>query len=164
VDGFEPSAVVERVASGLAAFSPERFVTLIAALIAPDAGTLRYVNAGHPRMALWGRARAPQWMDTTGPLVSPALFGGCTWDVALVPIQAGDQVLIYTDGVSDVIADADGRAEARLSLTIAGASDGGPSVVDAILAEVQSDLGDLPQPDDVTLLTATVLGHPHGSR
>jgi sigma-B regulation protein RsbU (phosphoserine phosphatase) len=157
VDGFEPAGVVERVASGLAAFSPERFVTLIAALIAPDAGTLRYVNAGHPRMALWGRSREPQWMDTTGPLVSPALFGGCTWDVARVAIEPGDQLLMYTDGVSEVIADADGRADARFGRTIACAVDSGPSILDAILAEVQNDLWDLPQPDDVTLLTARVL-------
>jgi len=156
VDGFEPSAVVERVASSLAAFSPERFVTLIAALVARSAGTLRYVNAGHPRMALWGRTREPRWMDTTGPLVSPALFGACTWDVAAVPIEPGDQLLIYTDGVSDVIADADGRAEARFASTIAASNDGA-SVVDAILAAVQSDLGDLPQPDDLTLLSARVL-------
>jgi phosphoserine phosphatase RsbU/P len=35
VDGFEPCAVVQRVSSGLAAFSPDRFVTLVAALISP---------------------------------------------------------------------------------------------------------------------------------
>ena len=35
VDGFEPLAVVQRVSTGLAAFSPERFVTLVAALISP---------------------------------------------------------------------------------------------------------------------------------
>src|SRR6185436_13288271 len=45
VDGFEPLAVVERVSAGLAAFSPERFVTLVAALISPEEGCLRYVNA-----------------------------------------------------------------------------------------------------------------------
>ena len=33
VDGFDPSAVVQRVSAGLAAFSPDRFVTLVAALI-----------------------------------------------------------------------------------------------------------------------------------
>jgi sigma-B regulation protein RsbU (phosphoserine phosphatase) len=157
VDGFDPSAVVERVASGLAAFSPERFVTLIAALVAPEAGTLRYVNAGHPRMAVWRHARELRWMDTTGPLVSPALFGACTWDVATVRVEAGEQLLMYTDGVSDVIADADGRAEARLADTIARARGDGASVVDAILGAVQSDLGDLPQPDDLTLLAARVL-------
>src|SRR6185503_9685285 len=36
VDGFEPLAVVHRVWAGLGAFSAERFVTLFAALVAPD--------------------------------------------------------------------------------------------------------------------------------
>jgi sigma-B regulation protein RsbU (phosphoserine phosphatase) len=157
VDGFEPSAVVDRVASGLAAFSPERFVTLIAALVAPDAGTLRYVNAGHPRMALWGPAREAQWLDTTGPLVSPALFGGCTWDVADVPIGDGDRILLYTDGVSDVIADSDGRAEKRFASALRATPAGGPALLDALVGAVEDDLGDLPQPDDLTLVTARVL-------
>ena len=55
VDGFEPLAVVQRVWTGLAAFSPERFVTLVAALIAPDRSQLRYVNAGHPPIVVVGR-------------------------------------------------------------------------------------------------------------
>ncbi len=63
VDGFEPLAVVQRVSTGLAAFSPERFVTLVAALIAPDERQLRYVNAGHPPIVLWGRTREPLWLD-----------------------------------------------------------------------------------------------------
>ena len=58
VDGYEPLAVVHRVWSGVAAFGPERFVTLFAALVAPDEGRLRYVNAGHPSSILWGERRA----------------------------------------------------------------------------------------------------------
>ena len=73
VDGFEPLAVVQRVSMGLAAFSPDRFVTLVAALISPDERRLRYVNAGHPPIVLWGRAREPLWLASTGPLVSPVL-------------------------------------------------------------------------------------------
>ena len=79
VDGFEPLAVVQRVWTGLAAFSPERFVTLVAALIAPEERQLRYVNAGHPPIALWGGAREPVWLESTGPLVSPVLPGSM-WD------------------------------------------------------------------------------------
>ena len=60
VDGFEPLAVVQRVSMGLAAFSPDRFVTLVAALISPDERHLRYVNAGHPPIVLWGRTREPR--------------------------------------------------------------------------------------------------------
>jgi serine phosphatase RsbU (regulator of sigma subunit) len=75
-----------------------------------------------------------------------------------VPIDEGDQLLLYTDGVSEVLADADGCAEPRFRNTIQRASAGGAPLLDAILADVQHDLADHPQADDLTLLTARVLG------
>jgi phosphoserine phosphatase RsbU/P len=157
VDGFEPLAVVQRVWTGLSPFSPERFVTLVAALVAPDENQLRYVNAGHPSIALWGDTREPTWLESTGPLVSPVLPGS-RWDALIVPIGEGDRLLLYTDGVSEVLADDDGRAEARFRRIMERAPAGGAPLLDAIVAEVQHDLGGGRQPDDVTLLTARVLG------
>ena len=161
VDGFDPLAVVQRAWTALAAFSPDRFVTLVAALIAPEERRLRYVNAGHPPIALWGPAREPVWMESTGPLVSPVLSAP-TWEAPIVRIDEGDQLLLYTDGVSEVLADADGCAEARFTSTIERASAGGAVLLDAILADVQHDLAGSPQPDDLTLLTARVLSRIDG--
>jgi phosphoserine phosphatase RsbU/P len=156
VDGFEPAAVVRRVSMGLAPFSPDRFVTMVAALISTEERQLRYVNAGHPPVALWGPTRALQWLESTGPLVSPALTGS-TWDAPVVTIDAGDRLLVYTDGVWDALADSDGRAEGRLTSAIDRAPDGGAALLDTILADVYGELNGRPQPDDITLLTATVL-------
>ncbi|HEY7290155.1 MAG TPA: SpoIIE family protein phosphatase [Vicinamibacterales bacterium] len=155
VDGFEPSAVVDRVAAGLAAFSLERFVTLIAALVPSGGGELRYVNAGHPPFLLWGSARTPLWLESTGPIISPA-FLGSRWDVGRAPITPGDQLLLYTDGVSEILAERDGDAVVAFSKTIAAA----PScadLVDAILDDVRAALDDAPQPDDLTLLAAQLI-------
>jgi sigma-B regulation protein RsbU (phosphoserine phosphatase) len=155
VDGYEPLAVVQRVWHGLTAFSPERFVTLFAALAVPDQHQLRYVNAGHPAAILWSAVRPPAWLESTGPLLSPAL--PARWDVGFVDVAAGDHLLIYTDGVSDVLAGVDGSAETRLTATIQSDAAGGGPLLDAILTEVQHELAGQPQPDDVTLLTARVL-------
>jgi sigma-B regulation protein RsbU (phosphoserine phosphatase) len=157
VDGFEPLAVVQRVWTGLAAFSAERFITLVAALIAPDEGELRYVNAGHPSIVLWGRTREPMWLESTGPLVSPVLSAS-SWVVPVVPIDEGDQLLLYTDGVSETLDGSDSCAEARFKKLIERASAGGAALLDAILADVRHQLAGRPQPDDLTLLTARVLG------
>ena len=160
VDGFEPSAVVQRVSMGLAAFSPDRFVTLVSALISPEERQVRYVNAGHPPVALWGRSREPLWLQSTGPLISPVLATS-TWGAPVVPIDEGDHLLLYTDGISDVLADDDGRAEKRFTSVIDRAADGGGPLLDTILADVRHELAGRPQPDDLTLLTAKVLG-PNG--
>jgi phosphoserine phosphatase RsbU/P len=157
VDGFEPIAVVQRVSMGLAAFSPDRFVTLVAALISPEERQLRYVNAGHPPVALWGRTREPLWLQSTGPLVSPVLTTSA-WEAPVVRIDEGDHLLLYTDGISEALADDDGRAEARFTSVIDRASEGGAPLLDTILADVHHQLAGRPQPDDLTLLTARVLG------
>jgi len=156
VDGFEPCAVVQRVSSGLAAFSPDRFVTLVAALISPEERELRYANAGHPPIVLWGRRRAPLWLESTGPLVSPVLTAS-TWDAPVVRMDEGDRLLLYTDGVSETLANDAGRAEERFTSNIERASEGGAPLLDAILADVHHELAGQPQPDDLTLLTASVL-------
>jgi sigma-B regulation protein RsbU (phosphoserine phosphatase) len=157
VDGFEPIAVVQRVSVGLAAFSPDRFVTMVAALISADERQLRYVNAGHPPVALWGGARKPLWLHSTGPLVSPVLAAS-TWEAPVVPIHEGDHLLLYTDGISESLADDNGRAEKRFTSIIDRASEGGAPLLDTILADVHEQLAGRPQPDDLTLLTARVLG------
>jgi sigma-B regulation protein RsbU (phosphoserine phosphatase) len=154
--GIVKSAVVQRVALGLSAFSPDRFVTLVAALLSANHGELRYVNAGHPPIALWGNHRAPVWLEGTGPLVSPVLKAA-SWDLGVVRMEEDDHLLLYTDGVSDALANEDGHATESLMAEITSAAEGGAPLVDAILARVNRRLAGRPQPDDVTLLTARVL-------
>ena len=156
VDAFDPLAVVDRVSAGLAAFSPDRFVTLIAALVCPAESRLQYVNAGHPPIVMWG-GRAPTRLGSTGPLVSPALRTS-TWEAQAVLFDEGDHLLFYTDGAWEALADHDGRAEARFTSTIEQTCGGGARLLDAILADIEHELAGQPQSDDLTLLTATVLG------
>src|SRR5262249_15368107 len=157
VDGFEPDAVVRRVSTGLAAFSPDRFVTLVSGLISADEECLRYVNAGHPPIVAWGKTRKPAWLESTGPLVSPALTAS-TWRTSTLPMRAGDHLLLFTDGVWDTLADEDGRAEAALTSAITRAADGGAALLDTVLADVHRKLAGQPQPDHLTLLTASIVG------
>jgi sigma-B regulation protein RsbU (phosphoserine phosphatase) len=156
-DGFEPAAVAQRISVALAAFSPERFVTLVAALLSPDERQLRYVNAGHPPALLWGSGRAPQWLESTGPLISPA-FAIPQWNAETVQIREGDHLLLYTDGVSETLADDEAGSKAQFADAIGRVPAGGAGLVDAILANVHDKLAGRPQPDDITLLTASLAG------
>ena len=104
-----------------------------------------------------GERRANRvWLESTGPLVSPALTGS-TWDAAVVPMHDGDHLLLYTDGVWEALADEDGRAEERLSGAIERAPEGGGRLLDTILADVHHELAGQLQADDLTLLTASVV-------
>jgi sigma-B regulation protein RsbU (phosphoserine phosphatase) len=156
VDGFDPRAVVERVWNGLSAFSAERFVTLIAAVVACEERQLTFVNAGHPAGLLWNRNQMTR-LESTGPFVSP-LFQQPQWDRLVVPIAEGDQLLLCTDGVTDVLEGEDEeRPDDRINALVARHADGGTALLDAILVEVGRNAGRHPYRDDLTLLTARVL-------
>jgi phosphoserine phosphatase RsbU/P len=155
-DGFDPLAVVHRVWRSLSAFSAERFVTLFAALVARDERQIRYASAGHPSIPLWSGTSAPVWLESTGPLISPVLPASA-WEVRGTPVDEGDQLLLFTDGVSDALADAEGCAKKRIEATIEKNSAGGAQLLDAIVAAVQHELAGRPPSDDLTLLTARVL-------
>jgi len=163
VDGFDPLAVVERVSAGLAPFSAERFVTLVAALICPDENQLRYVSAGHPAIAFWGARRKPAWLTSTGPLISPVLRTS-KWEARVDEMDEGDHLLLYTDGVSDALSDDALCAEQRLLAAIDRARAGGAALVDAILSDIHQALAGRPQLDDFTLLTAQIRRRAHGSQ
>jgi len=73
-------------------------------------------------------------------------------------MHEGDHVLLYTDGVWDALADHEGRAEERVRRAIAQASEGATPLLEALLSDVDQALAGQPQPDDLTLLTARMLG------
>jgi sigma-B regulation protein RsbU (phosphoserine phosphatase) len=153
-DGFEPLAVVQRVYEGLSAFSADRFVTLATVLIAPDERQLRYVNAGHPPIVVWG-THEPVWLASTGPLVSPALTQS-TWEAVTLPVDDGDHLLLYTDGVWEPLADENGRAEERLTAAIEQCREGGADLLDTILRQIHCGPPGQVEADDLTLLTAAI--------
>jgi sigma-B regulation protein RsbU (phosphoserine phosphatase) len=155
-DGYDPYAVVRRVWGGLSAFRPDRFVTLFTALVSLRERRLAYVNAGHPSVLLWNVAGKLKWLESGGPLVSPALPAS-TWDVQTVPIEDGDQLLLYTDGVSEVFADTSDGAQTRIELLVERHGRHGAQLLDGILGAVRDGLAGAQQPDDLTLLTARVL-------
>ena len=155
-DGFDPLAVVHRVWHALSPFSAQRFVTLFTALVAPAMRQLRYVNAGHPSIPLWSGGREPVWLESTGPLISPVLTA--SWDARTVPVDEGAQLLLYTDGVSEPLADADGCAKGRIQTSIEEHVGGDAQLLDAIVDGVRRALAGRAQSDDLTLLTARVLG------
>jgi hypothetical protein len=78
---------------------PARFVTAILAQMDVGRGVLRWISAGHPRPMLLRERRA------LGELrCEPSLPLGLAGDVAMVAeaaLEPGDQVVLFTDGVTE---------------------------------------------------------------
>jgi sigma-B regulation protein RsbU (phosphoserine phosphatase) len=154
-EDYDPLAVTERVRAGIAPFGFERFVTLVAVRVSASNGQLTYVNAGHPAGLLWNRGGRRDRLDSTGPLLSPAL-SGARWKSASRPVASGDHLLLYTDGVLDALYRGE-PSEPCILTAIENHPAGGEALLDAILDEIKRHGGGHLPPDDITLLTAAVL-------
>jgi sigma-B regulation protein RsbU (phosphoserine phosphatase) len=154
-DGYEPRAMVDRLWRNMDAFGSERFVTLVAAIVAVDEGRVDYVNAGHPAGLLFTGAGGVRRLSGTGPLVSPA-FPDSSWEQRSVAFDPGDRLFLYTDGVSAALADDDECEEDAIIRLVQQESRDVP-VAAAVLGRAQEALAGQPQPDDLTLLSARSL-------
>ena len=77
-------------------------------------------------------------------------------------MDARDSLLLYTDGVSEALEDEDGWADPGMEGLIEARSEGGAPLLDSILADVHRNLAGRPQPDDLTLLTASARASEEG--
>ncbi|WP_234439781.1 PP2C family protein-serine/threonine phosphatase [Streptomyces bicolor] len=81
---------------------PEHFATALLAEIPHGGGHLRLLNCGHPPplIAHCGKVRVLEPAIASPPLNLAALIGDRYW-VEIVAFGPGDQLLLYTDGVSE---------------------------------------------------------------
>jgi sigma-B regulation protein RsbU (phosphoserine phosphatase) len=158
--GYEPLAVVEKIAEGMAAFPSHRFVSLICALLDTKQGRLTYVNAGHPPGFLWGETdRSGEGglvrLEATGMFISPGL-PPVTRERSSLPMEPNDRLLLYTDGIPEAQSEESFFGEERITAEIARFHSGGARLLDGILESVRTHCGGRPQTDDLTLMTARI--------
>jgi len=132
---------------------PGMFVTMFAAALEPQAGTLDFANAGHPVPLV----RTPD--GKVGELGEPgALPLGAMADsvfrqrTATLPV--GSCVLFYTDGLDEAH---NGENELfgkeRVMQALADSGGGAQAALDALLTEMARFTEGEPQSDDLTLIT-----------
>jgi serine phosphatase RsbU (regulator of sigma subunit) len=80
-------------------FGDHFYVTGLIGLLTMSTGELTWVNAGHPQPVLVrdGSARHELWCAPSLPMG----LGGTVREIRSVTLQAGDRLLVYTDGVVD---------------------------------------------------------------
>ncbi|WP_244927950.1 PP2C family protein-serine/threonine phosphatase [Nocardioides sp. W7] len=86
-----------------AAFDSEAFLTGLIAELDTDSGGFRWINAGHPSPLLLrdGRLVKELHVEPALPIGFGDLLGETGMQLGAEPLQPGDMVLFYTDGVVD---------------------------------------------------------------
>lgn len=131
---------------------PAQYATLFYGCIDLNAGSLTYVNAGHIAPVIVSRMGAKRRLETGG--VPVGMFSGSPYEQGTEFFGAGDRMVLYTDGVSDV-----GLASGELftdddleDVVFSHRTAPVDELMRGILDQVYRVHGDQEQPDDITLL------------
>jgi len=129
------------------------FVTAFYAVLDPLTARIRYVNAGHnpPILISSQKSKSLDRLQPTG--MALGVMGDLIWKQKVVRLLPGDLLVMYTDGVTDA-QDKYGEfyGEQRLLNVIRRCACSAQETLDAILQDVRSFTGGMPQADDITLL------------
>ena len=151
-----PREVCRRLDSALAArLAPDRFVSLVHAVLDRSRATLTYTNAGHPPPLLLRADGTVHRLDQGGPVLG--MIQDARYQEAVVPLRAGDRLVLYTDGVVEAEGRSGELGEMRLLAALRGmrgltATDAARAVLDR--AVEFADGG--PLQDDATVVIVDV--------
>lgn len=130
---------------------PGRFVTGFLGCLDLHAGSLSYVNAGHPAaLLLHGGGIRP--LESNG--VPFGVLPGCTYEALTTEIPPGATLAVYSDGIPEAQCGEEMFEDMRLHEALLAAV-AAPDLADMrreVLARLDAFLGDAPRSDDVTLL------------
>lgn len=151
LDGHSPAGVLERLDRLLQLTHRNGMATVVYAVLDPETNRLTLCSAGHPPPLITG-PDGPRFVEL--PIVPPlGARAHPSYEGTEVVLDAGETVLLYTDGLVEVRGEPLGEGLARL----AAASEGDPAP-EALCARVlERLLGALPADDDVALVALAPL-------
>jgi sigma-B regulation protein RsbU (phosphoserine phosphatase) len=130
------------------------FVSVFYGVIDPYTNTMTYANAGHnPPYLLRNHGSAnTELLKRTGMVLG--VMDGVEWEAVTMPVEPGDILVIYSDGVSDALSEADEFfGEQRLRDVIEQhRTASARQMLDAIVETQRGFVGRGPWFDDATLM------------
>jgi sigma-B regulation protein RsbU (phosphoserine phosphatase) len=132
--------------------TPDKFATLFYGTLNYGQHRLRYCNAGHERPILLRDGHEPTLLETGNLIVG--ILEHPVYRDDVVPLEPGDTVVIYSDGVTDML-DAAGEPFdlERLLRVVNDERDGSAAEIGAaIVAAVRAHALDTPAADDMTVM------------
>jgi phosphoserine phosphatase RsbU/P len=146
----DPAQALEELNTQMAA--PERieeFISLVVVVFDTDAGTLRFASAGHPAAWLW-HDREVRPLRSTGPLLM--LDPGGQYHSREIPLNVGDLLLLYTDGLAEVRNGEQMFGEERIANSLRRDPNVAAGVLCKNLLEAARDFASETMGDDVAIL------------
>jgi sigma-B regulation protein RsbU (phosphoserine phosphatase) len=135
----------------------DRFITFFVSVYDPVSGCLMYVNAGHNPPRIVRRHGGIEALPPTGRVLG--VTPGLPYEEARARLAGGDLLVAYTDGITEAMNEGEEEfGEERLDAVLDACRGESPAtVVERILAAVESYTGGRPLGDDCTLLAARVV-------
>jgi phosphoserine phosphatase RsbU/P len=95
----DPAKVLLGLNEALCGKFQHHFVTAAYVVIDMQNLTLTYAGAGHPPLLLWGGSEGVRSIEENGLFLGK--FSFATYTSVVLPIKAGDRILLYTDGIPE---------------------------------------------------------------
>jgi len=156
----DPARVLAGLNRALCGKFEEHFVTAAYVFVDLDKFVLRYAGAGHPPVLLaprsnaHGRESESREVEANGLMLG--LFPEAAYSSVEIPLDAGDRVLLYTDGILEAMNSArEEFGKSRLKKFLAASSSSASHLADALLLELRRWSGaeeTRTHDDDITLL------------
>ncbi|MEU7018592.1 SpoIIE family protein phosphatase [Streptomyces sp. NPDC046385] len=152
--GLAPAVVLEHL-DRTAAELDDAMATCVCAVYDPYSGSCRIANAGHPPPVHVTAGRAPRLLDL--PAGAPLGVGGVPFETREIPFVAGDDLVLYTDGLVET---RDQDIDVRLA-ALTDLLDRAPLPLEQTCDLLLGALRGADDHDDVALLIARAR-QPHG--
>jgi sigma-B regulation protein RsbU (phosphoserine phosphatase) len=157
----EPEPVVAKINERLCAadVGSGGFASLLYGLLDPRDRSFRYVNAGHPAGIVVRGDGSLSRLETGGILLG--VESGATYAAGRETFAPGDLLLLFSDGVTDVLNEDDEQfGDARLATLVPRLAHlPVAAVIESIVSAVETFVGGS-LPDDLTILVAKFLPTP----
>lgn len=154
--GYSPADILKSMNDLITEENPKMmFITAIVCLYNSEDGTLTYANAGHNPPYLM----KPGPVALDGPGGTPlGLFPGEEYENVVVPVQEGDSLFLYTDGVNEAVnKSGEFFGIDRLEKVLKETSESSQKhYVEAVESALHKFTGDAEQNDDITMLSCFI--------
>lgn len=146
----DPAQALEELNDRMSALEAgEELISLCVVMFDSEAGTMRWASAGHPTVWLWHQ-REVRPLKATGPLLMLDPKG--TFISREIPLESGDLLLMYTDGLTEARDGDQFFGEERAATMLRRDPGVDPEVLCKSLLEAAKDFASGPLNDDVAIL------------